>query len=111
MGIRIGGLGISVTSSDALSPVLRDLVLRPEGKKIQESLRHLLRQRTLFPALPRDPPQVSEARASALDFPAGSVPDVCIFPSQIGGLSAAFVEDVTFVNPGSVCRPAALGSF
>lgn len=109
--LRIGGLRVSVSSADALSPLLRELVLRPEGKKIQESLRQLLRQRTLFPALPRDPPQVSEARASAFDFPEGVAPDVCIFPSQCGGLMGAFVDDVAFINPGSVCRPAALGTF
>jgi len=110
--IRINNLRVSVASSDALSPLLRELVLRPDGKnKIHESLSQILRQRTLFPVLPRDPPQVSEARASALDFPDHVVPDVCIFPSIIGGLTGAFVDDVAFVNPGFVCRPAALGTF
>lgn len=108
--IRLSGLKMSLTSCDALQPLLRDILLRPEGKKVEESLRQLLRQRSFFPVLPRDPPQVSEARAAALDFPEG-VPDVCIFPSQCGGLSGTFVEETAFLNPGSVCKPAALGTF
>jgi len=120
MGIRflpnpahllIDGLRVSFSSADALSPILRDFVLRPEGRKIDEALRLLLWQRTLFPVLPREPVQVSEARAAALDFPDAVVPDVCVFPSIVGVPTGNFVEQTVFVNPGTVCRPAALGSF
>jgi len=108
--LRINGLKVSLTSADALSPVLREIVLRPEGRKIDEALRLLLQQRSLFPVVPRDPPQVSEARAAALDFPEG-VPDVCIFPSVSGTATGTIIGDTVFVNPGPICRPAALGSF
>lgn len=110
--ISVNGLKISITSADALSPVLRSgLVLRPEERKIEQALRLLLQQRSLFPVLPRDPPQVSEARASALDFPEGAPPDVCIFPSASGSASGAFVDGRLFINPGPLCRPAATGTF
>lgn len=109
--VQLGDFRVSVTSADALSPLLRELVLRPEGKKIQVCLGQLLHQQSLFPVLPRDPACVSEARAAALHFPGGVCPDLCLFPSQCGGLSCSFVEDTGFINPGSVCRPAALGSF
>jgi len=110
--LTVDGLRLTVTSADALSPVLRSgLVLRPEERKIEQALRLILQQRSLFPVLPRDPPQVSEARASALDFPDGALPDVCIFPSASGTASGSFVDGRLFVNPGTVCRPAALGSF
>lgn len=109
--IRVAGVNVSLTSADALSPLLREIVLRPEGRKIEECLRQLLRQRTLFPVLPRDPPQVCEARAAAFDFTTDAFPDVCIFPSQCGGLSGSVVDGTAFANPGSLCRPAAPGSF
>merc|ERR1711920_327798 len=109
--LLINGLEVSLTSADALSPLLREIVLRPEGKKIEEALRLLLYQRTLFPVVPRDPPQVCEARAAAFDFPTGTVPDVCIFPSMSGVASGTFVDNTVFVNPGTLCRPSALGSF
>lgn len=109
--LQLGELRVSLTSADALSPLLREVVLRGEGRKIEECLRQLLGQRTLFPVLPRDPPQVSEARAAAFDFPEGELPDICVFPSQCGGLTGAFVEGSAFVNPGNVCRPAMLGTF
>merc|ERR1719183_1425769 len=103
---------MSVSSSDALSPVLRELVLRPAERKIEEALRLLLCQRTLFPVLPRDPVQVSEARAGALAFPFvdGAVPDLCIFPSAAGGATGTFVDGTAFVNPGLLCR-GVLGTF
>eukprot|EP00928_Gymnodinium_smaydae_P062522 TRINITY_DN4636_c0_g1_i1.p1 TRINITY_DN4636_c0_g1~~TRINITY_DN4636_c0_g1_i1.p1 ORF type:complete len:680 (-),score=176.68 TRINITY_DN4636_c0_g1_i1:321-2219(-) len=109
--LDINGHRVSVAAADALSPLLRELVLRPEGKKIEESLRQILNQRNLFPVLPRDPPQVSEARAAALEFPDGQAPDVVVFPSQCGGLSASCVENTAFVNPGFTCRPAVMGTF
>lgn len=111
--LRVGDLRISLTSADALSPVLRSgLVLRPEGgRRLEEGLRGLLGQRRLFPVLPRDPPQVSEARAESLDFPDGEVPHLCIFPSHAGVPSHSVVDGCAFLNPGSVCLPAALGCF
>lgn len=109
--VQVNGLRVSITSADALTPVLREIVLRPQGKKIEEAHRLLLRQRTLFPAVPRDPAQVSEARSVALDFPDLLEPDVCIFPSLSGTPTGAFVDSSVFVNPGSLCRPAALGTF
>jgi DNA polymerase alpha subunit B len=110
--VRINGVQVSLTSADALSPVLRELVLRPEGRKIDEALRMLLYQRTLFPVVPRDPVQVSEARSAAFHFPdEDRLPEVCIFPSAAGTANGSVVENTLFVNPGSLCRPAALGSF
>jgi len=110
--VEINGLRVSITSSDALSPVLRaGLVLRPEQRKIDEALGLLLKQRSLFPVVPRDPPQVSEARAAALDFVDDATPDVCIFPAVSGTPSGTFVDSTLFVNPGPLCRPAVLGSF
>lgn len=109
--VVIDGLRLSLASADVLSPVLRELVLRPQGRKIDEALQLLLMQRTLFPVLPRDPTQVSEARAAALDFPDLQAPDLCIFPSQVGALTASFINETAFVNPGSLCRPAAPGTF
>lgn len=110
--LDINGLKVSITSADALSPVLRSgLVLRPEEKKIEQALRLLQQQRTFFPVLPREPAQVSEARAAALDFPEKGVPDICIFPSVSGTPSGTFVDEKLFVNPGSVCRPVAKGTF
>ncbi|CAK0868470.1 unnamed protein product, partial [Prorocentrum cordatum] len=110
--VQVNGLRVSLTSADALTPVLREIVLRPpQGKKIEEAHRLLLRQRSLFPAVPRDPAQVSEARSGALDFPDLLEPDVCIFPSLSGTPTGAFVDSSVFVNPGSLCRPAALGTF
>lgn len=108
--LQLGGLRVTLSSADALSPVLRDLVLRPPEKRIEEALRLLLLQRTLFPTIPRDPPQVSETRAEALGFPGGECPDVCVFPALAGVASATFVEGSVFVNPGPVCR-AQLGTF
>jgi len=107
--LDINGVKVSVTSADALSPVLREIVLRPEGKKIEEALRLLLLQRGLFPVVPRDPAQVCEARAAALDFV--ERPDVVIFPSVSGTANGTVVDDTVFVNPGPACRPAVLGSF
>merc|ERR1719277_2006618 len=79
--LDINGLRVSVTSADALSPVLRSgLVLRPEERKIEQALRLLQQQRSLFPVFPREPAGVCEARAAALDFPERSVPDIMIFP-------------------------------
>ncbi|CAE8646389.1 unnamed protein product, partial [Polarella glacialis] len=75
------------------------------------ALRLLLRQRNLFPVVPRDPPQVCEARAAALNFPDGAPPDVCVFPSVAGIANGLVVDSTVFVNPGSLCKPAALGSF
>lgn len=110
--VQIGStLRVSVTSADALSPVLRSgLVLRPEEKKIEKALRLLQQQRTLFPVVPREPAAISETRASALDFPGGLVPDICIFPSASGTPAGSLVDGRIFVNPGSVCRPAAMGT-
>lgn len=101
--LEINGLRVSLCSADPLSSVLRELVLRPAERKMEEALRLLLYQRTLFPVLPRDPPQVSEARADAFDFPDQHVPDMCIFPSQMG-LTGTFVDDTAFINPGLLCR-------
>lgn len=110
--LDINGLKVTLTSADALSPVLRSgLVLRPEDKKIEQALRLLIQQRNLFPVLPREPAQVCEARAGAFDFPEGSVPDVLIFPSASGTASGCFIDGRLYVNPGTVCRPAAIGSF
>lgn len=108
--LRINGLRVSVSATDALSPVLRDLVLRPAGRRIEEALRLLLLQQTLFPVLPRDPPQVSDSRAAALRFPEGKPPHICIFPSLAGGASSTLVDDCVFVNPGPLCK-ANLGTF
>jgi hypothetical protein len=107
--VEINGVKVSFTSADALSPVLREIVLRGDGKKIEEALKLLLLQRNLFPVVPRDPAQVCEARAEALEFQ--SVPDICVFPSMSGVPNGTVVENTVFVNPGSLCRPAALGSF
>mmetsp|Transcript_81001 Transcript_81001/g.234865 ORF Transcript_81001/g.234865 Transcript_81001/m.234865 type:complete len:635 (+) Transcript_81001:82-1986(+) len=110
--LNIEGLRLTVTSTDALSPVLRSgLVLRPEDRRIERALRVLLQQRTLFPVVPRDPANISENRAAALDFPGGELPDVLVFPSATGTASGQFVDGRLVVNPGSVCRPAALGTF
>ena len=109
--VEINGIKVSLTSADALSPLLRNFVLRPEGRKMDEALRLLLLQQGLFPVVPRDPAQVCEARAAALDFPGGVLPDVCIFPSITGTVKGTLVDDTIFVNPRSLCRPAALGTF
>merc|ERR1740121_2303819 len=110
--LDINGMRVSVTSADALSPVLRSgLVLRPEERKIEQALRLLQQQRSLFPVLPREPACVSEARAAALDFPEKIVPAVTIFPSVSGTPQGMLVDGRLFVNPGSVCRPAAIGTF
>uniref|UniRef100_A0A7S2QNU9 DNA polymerase alpha subunit B n=1 Tax=Zooxanthella nutricula TaxID=1333877 RepID=A0A7S2QNU9_9DINO len=110
--LSVEGLRLTVTSADALTPVLRaGLVLRPEEKRIEQAQRLLLQQRSLFPVMPREPASVAEARARALDFPGQEVPDVLVFPSATGSASGQFVDGRLFVNPGSVCRPAALGSF
>ena len=109
--VDINGINVSLTSADALSSVLRNFVLRPEGRKIDEALRLLLLQQGLFPVVPRDPAQVCEARAAALDFPGGVLPDICIFPLNSGIANGTLVDDTIFVNPGMLCRPAALGSF
>jgi hypothetical protein len=108
--LNIGGLRVSLTSADALMPVLRELVLRPTGNKIEEGLRVLARQRSLFPVVPREPAHVSEEQASALNFPEDVTPDVVIFPSQMGAPSAHFVDGAMFVNPGRLCR-GVLGTF
>lgn len=108
--LEINGLRVSATSADALSPVVRELVLRPAAPKIEEALRLLLGQRTLFPVLPRDPAQVSETRAEALSFPGGATPDLCIFPSVVGVPTGTFVDGCAFVNPGQLCR-GVLGTF
>jgi len=110
--LEINGLKVSTCSTDALGPVLREIVLRPPENKIQEGLRLLLNQRTFFPVLPRDPPQVSEARSSALSFAFAddAVPDLCVFPSAIGGATGTFVDGTAFVNPGVLCR-GSLGTF
>eukprot|EP00930_Biecheleria_cincta_P070356 TRINITY_DN5799_c0_g1_i1.p1 TRINITY_DN5799_c0_g1~~TRINITY_DN5799_c0_g1_i1.p1 ORF type:complete len:749 (+),score=108.20 TRINITY_DN5799_c0_g1_i1:97-2343(+) len=109
--VDLKGIQVSLTSADALSPLLREIVLRPEGRKIEEALRLLLLQQSLFPVVPRDPPQVSEARAAALDFPDGARPQLVMFPSIAGNATGLFVDDTVFVNPGPLCRPAAFGSF
>jgi len=109
--LQINGVAVSVTSADALTPILREIVLRPEGRKIEEALRLLLQQRTLFPVVPREPAHVSEARAAALDFVEGLEPQLCIFPSVTGNPNGVFVDNTLFINPGSVCRPMVLGSF
>lgn len=110
--LHVNGLDITVSSADALSPVLRSgLVLRPEDKKLEQAMRLLLQQRCLFPVFPRDPPRVCESRSSQLGFPEGRVPDVVIFPSSFGTASGSFVDGRLFVNPGSVCRAAAAGTF
>jgi len=109
--LRINGVAVVVTSADALTPILREIVLRPEGRKIEEALRLLLQQRSLFPVAPREPAHVSEARAAALDFVEDVEPQVCIFPSVTGNPNGVFVDGTLFINPGSVCRPMVLGSF
>merc|ERR1712046_408077 len=97
--LEIDGLVVTLSSTDALSPVLREILLRPECSKIEESLRQLLQQRTLFPVLPREPAQVSEIRAAALGSTAeGRAPDLCFFPSHVGGLTAAVVDGTMFCN-------------
>jgi len=108
--VQVCGMRLSLTSADALSPVLRELVLRPQGKKIEEALRMLIHQRTFFPAFPRDPGHISEARSAAFDFPDDAPPDVVIFPSQMGTPSGTFIDGTAFVNPGVLCR-ATLGTF
>jgi hypothetical protein len=110
--LEINGMKVSVSSADALSPVLKEIVLRPAERKIEEALRLLLYQRSLFPVLPRDPPQVSEARSAAWQFPfaESSTPDICIFPSQIGSAGGTFVDGTAFINPGVLCK-GALGTF
>eukprot|EP00403_Amphidinium_massartii_P014638 CAMPEP_0178411582 /NCGR_PEP_ID=MMETSP0689_2-20121128/21566_1 /TAXON_ID=160604 /ORGANISM="Amphidinium massartii, Strain CS-259" /LENGTH=631 /DNA_ID=CAMNT_0020032787 /DNA_START=68 /DNA_END=1963 /DNA_ORIENTATION=+ len=109
--LQIAGLRVSLCSADALSPLLKELVLRPAGrKKIEESFRLLLQQRTLFPVLPRDPAKVSEARAAALDFPDGCAPDLCVLPSAAGVPSGIVVDGTVFINPGQLCK-AVLGTF
>mmetsp|Transcript_35103 Transcript_35103/g.72151 ORF Transcript_35103/g.72151 Transcript_35103/m.72151 type:complete len:578 (-) Transcript_35103:87-1820(-) len=110
--VELNGIKVSITSADALSPILREMVLRPEGRKVEEALQLLLKQRCLFPAVPRDPAQVYEAKAQALDFPwDGTSPQICIFPSPLAVMNGAVVENTLFVNPGALCRQAALGSF
>jgi len=109
--VDINGIKVSLTSADALSPLLREIVLRPEGRKIEEAMRLLLLQQGLFPMVPRDPPQVSEVRAAALDFPGGVRPHLVMFPSVSGNATGLFVDDTIFVNPGPLCKPKQLGSF
>jgi len=108
--IQVCGMRLSLSSADALSPVLRELVLRPQRKKIEEALQMLIHQRTFFPAFPRDPGHVSEARSGAFDFPDDVAPDVVIFPSQMGTPSGTFIGGTAFINPGVLCR-ATLGTF
>lgn len=107
--IKVNDVSIAVSSADALSPVLRDLVFRSDGKRIEEALRQLLLQRTLFPVFPRSHP-VSEANAHALSFPDGGVPEICIFPSAVMSGSGTFVDNCLFLNPGPLCR-ATFGTF
>merc|ERR1712146_623460 len=107
--IKVNDVSIAVSSTDVLSPVLRDLVFRSSGKRIEETLRQFLLQRTLFPVYPRSN-QVSEANADALNFPDGIVPEICIFPSAVVSGSGTFVDDCLFLNPGPLCR-ATLGTF
>mmetsp|Transcript_98020 Transcript_98020/g.204456 ORF Transcript_98020/g.204456 Transcript_98020/m.204456 type:complete len:651 (-) Transcript_98020:411-2363(-) len=110
--LSVGGLRVSVTSGDALSSVLRSgLVLRPQEKPVEQAFRLLLQQRSLFPVLPRDPAQVSEARAAALDFPTNEVPDIILFPSANGANGGHFVDNRLFVNPGPLCKPTVAGTF
>mmetsp|Transcript_55074 Transcript_55074/g.103242 ORF Transcript_55074/g.103242 Transcript_55074/m.103242 type:complete len:578 (+) Transcript_55074:69-1802(+) len=109
--VELNGIKVSLTSADALTPIMREMVLRPEGRKVEEALRLLLLQRCLFPAVPRDPAQVCESRARCLDFPEDGLPHVCIFPSPVGVMNGTVVEGTLFVNPGSLCRQAAAGSF
>ena len=33
---------VSITSADALSPILREMVLRPEGRKVEEASQQAL---------------------------------------------------------------------
>eukprot|EP00747_Dinoflagellata_sp_TGD_P164633 gnl/TRDRNA2_/TRDRNA2_184826_c0_seq1.p1 gnl/TRDRNA2_/TRDRNA2_184826_c0~~gnl/TRDRNA2_/TRDRNA2_184826_c0_seq1.p1 ORF type:complete len:621 (+),score=103.70 gnl/TRDRNA2_/TRDRNA2_184826_c0_seq1:52-1914(+) len=108
--LKVNDVRLTLTSADALSPVVRELTLRPNEKRIEEALRLLLGQRTLFPVLPRNPAEVCDARSSALNFPDGDVPDICIFPSAAGVSTGNFVDDCLFVNPGLLCR-ATLGTF
>ncbi|CAJ1328034.1 unnamed protein product [Effrenium voratum] len=105
--LEINGVKVSLTSADALSPMLRELVV--QGDKVQEALRLLLHQRCLFPMVPREPAQVCEARAQALDFPAA--PHLCIFPSLCGSMSATSVDGTLFLNPGPLCEAAGPGTF
>eukprot|EP00746_Dinoflagellata_sp_MGD_P164188 gnl/MRDRNA2_/MRDRNA2_92675_c0_seq1.p1 gnl/MRDRNA2_/MRDRNA2_92675_c0~~gnl/MRDRNA2_/MRDRNA2_92675_c0_seq1.p1 ORF type:complete len:630 (+),score=114.79 gnl/MRDRNA2_/MRDRNA2_92675_c0_seq1:94-1890(+) len=107
--VKVNDVSIAVSSADALSPVLRDLVFRSNGKRIEEALRQLLLQRTLFPVFPRSHP-VSEAHADALNFPDDAMPDICLFPSAVAAGSGTFVDDCLFLNPGPLCR-ATLGTF
>mmetsp|Transcript_43202 Transcript_43202/g.78591 ORF Transcript_43202/g.78591 Transcript_43202/m.78591 type:complete len:597 (+) Transcript_43202:81-1871(+) len=108
--LQIEGLRISMTSADALSPLLKELVLRSGGRRIEEAYRLLLKQRTLFPVVPREPARVSESHAAALDFPDGIAPHLCILPSAAGVPSGMVVDETIFVNPGQVCK-ASLGTF
>lgn len=109
--VLINGFRVSLTSADALSPLLREMVVRPEGKKIEEALRLLLLQRGLFPVVPRNPAKVCERRAAAFDFPDRVTPDLCIFPSATGVPGRTLIDSTVFLNPGVLCRPASVGGF
>jgi len=103
---------LSITSADVLMPVLRSgLVLRPEEKRLDAAAKALLLQRSLFPVLPRDPAQVSESRAQALNFPEERLPDAIVSPTQVGDLGGTRVAATMFANPGSVCGPTSRGGF
>ena len=52
--------------------------------------------------MPREPAQVYESRAKALDL---NAPQLVIFPS-LAGLNATTVEGTLFVNPGFLFRNA-----
>lgn len=109
--VEVNGLKMTISSADALKPLVQELILRPAGKKIETALSLLLHQRTLFPVVPRDPPQVCESHSKALDFPKLEAPDLCIFPSRIGTATSYTVDGTVFVNPGPVCLQAAFGTF
>ena len=118
---RLACIEVSATSADAISPLLREVVLRPEGRKIEEAhgpvegnhcrnqlhaaccqaLHLLLKQRCLFPVVPRDPPQVYRSKSCQIfGVPFGAEPGVR-GKSAVSGLSVGWPTTRLYLSVSS----------
>lgn len=109
---RVNEITIGVINAD----IIKDLCAsthqkNPSGGKIEESVKTILQQRTFYPLYPGNQATPIEWEQYAkMMFPEGMTPDVLITPSQLK-LFAKEIEGVICVNPGTIVKGEAAGSY
>jgi DNA polymerase alpha subunit B len=116
----VGGVVVAATSADILFALNGEDTTRqppaagaggpPRVERLPRMAQHVLEQRyfyPLFPAAPDTPLELSQLAATALPVS----PDLLLLPSKLKQFTRPLLGGTLAVNPGTLCRANAGGSY